>query len=172
MNTMEAPSGTDGHDDREVTRSYIDLVRSLHRDWAELEHQGDDSVQLSRRTRSALSEAVRADARHGARVAMPPTDIGPYSLTELALRTLIRGAVDGIDDAVSLRIAVDYAQGPGWGTRGAPERVSCRISAAATTPNLPALAESARDAVREVCSRELDLSDIVVDIHIEDLHEN
>lgn len=169
---MDAPAGADGHDEHEVMQRYRDQVRSLHRDWADLEDRGDDSVQLSRRTRSALSAAVRADARHGARVQMPPTDIGPYSVTELALRTLIRDAVDGIDGAVSLRTAVAYAPDPEWGSRGAPERASCRISAAASTPDLLSLAESARDAVRETCARELALPDLVVDIHIEDLHEH
>ena len=172
MNTMDGPSRPgDPHDDQD-TRTYLGHIAALHRDWDELETRGDDSVQLSRRARSALSEAVRADARHGARVDMPPTDIGPYSVTELALRTLIRDAVDGIDGAVSLRTAVAYAPDPEWGSRGAPERASCRISAAASTPDLLSLAESARDAVRETCARELALPDLVVDIHIEDLHEH
>jgi hypothetical protein len=46
---------------------------------------------------------------------------------------------------------------------------------AATVPRLPALpavADEVRDAVRAACARELDLPDLVVDIHIEDLHEN
>lgn len=188
MSTMGDPSGPGGHDDRdddEVTRQYLEQVRSLHREWAELEERGDDSVQLSRGARSTLSDAVRADTRHGARVQMPPTDAGPYTLTELALRTIIRGAVDGTPGAMSLRTTVEYApaqNGPAqsssqyspaqWGTRGTPRRASCRISATTTTSYLPELADSARDAVRAACARDLDLPDLVVDIHIEDLHEH
>lgn len=175
MNTMEGSSGSGGPHDAEATRHYLDQISALHRDWDELENRGDDSVQLSRRARSALAEAVRADARHGARVQMPPTEVGPYTVTELALRSLIRDTVDGVAGVVSLRTTVDHAPGQGWGTRGLPTRVTCRLSVAATVPRLPALpavADEVRDAVRAACARELDLPDLVVDIHIEDLHEN
>lgn len=172
MNTMDGPSRPGGPDDTEATRHYLDQIRALHRDWDELEQQGDDSVQLSRRAKSALSEAIRADARHGARVQMPPTDAGPYTLTELALRSLIRDTVDGVAGVVTLRTTVDYAPGQGWRTRGLPERVTCRVALAATTPDLLELGELVRTEVRTACARELDLPDLVVDIHIEDLHEN
>ncbi|WP_194861938.1 hypothetical protein [Dietzia sp. SYD-A1] len=172
VNTMDGPSRHGGPDDDEATRLYLDQISALHRDWDELESRGDDSVQLSRRARSALTEAVRADARHGARVQMPPTDVGPYSLTELALRTLIRDTVDDVPGVVSLRTAVDHEPGAGWGTRGLPRRIACRVSLAITTPDLPALADAVRQAVRAACAREFDLVDLVVDVHIEDLHEN
>ena len=172
MNTMDGPSRPgDPHDDQD-TRNYLEHIAALHRDWDELETRGDDSVQLSPRARSALSEAVRADARHGARVHMPPTDIGPYTLTELALRTLIRDTIDDIDGVVSLRTTIDYDPGRGWNSRGLPRRVECRISAVETTPDLPGLAEQVRSAVRGACARELDLPDLPIDVHIEDLHEH
>lgn len=172
MNTMDGPSRPgDPHDDQD-TRTYLGHIAALHRDWDELESRGDDSVQLSRRARSALSEAVRADARHGARVDMPPTHIGPYTLTELALRTLIRDTIDDIDGVVSLRTTIDYDPGRGWNSRGLPRRVECHISAVETTPDLPGLAEQVRSAVRGACARELDLPDLPIDVHIEDLHEH
>lgn len=172
MNTMDGPSRPgDPHDDQ-ATRNYLEHIAALHRDWDELESRGDDSVQLSRRARSALSEAVRADARHGARVDMPPTHIGPYTLTELALRTLIRDTIDDIDGVVSLRTTIDYDPGRGWNSRGLPRRVECHISAVETTPDLPGLAEQVRSAVRGACTRELDLPDLPIDVHIEDLHEH
>lgn len=158
------------HDDDEMTRQYLDFVLTLHREWADLEEQGDASVQLSRSTRAALSEAVRTDARHGAQVEMPPTDLGPFTLTEFALRTLIREAVDGVAGALSLRTTVEDAPAPGWGIRGVPTGISCRISASASCPDLPALAESVRRAIAEAFERDLDLPDLVIDIHIEDLH--
>ncbi len=169
---MDGPSRPgDPHDDQ-ATRNYLEHIAALHRDWDELESRGDDSVQLSRRARSALSEAVRADARHGARVDMPPTHIGPYTLTELALRTLIRDTIDDIDGVVSLRTTIDYDPGRGWNSRGLPRRVECHISAVETTPDLPGLAEQVRSAVRGACARELDLPDLPIDVHIEDLHEH
>lgn len=172
MNTMDGPSRPgDPHDDQ-ATRNYLEHIAALHRDWDELESRGDDSVQLSRRARSALSEAVRADARHGARVDMPPTHIGPYTLTELALRTLIRDTIDDIDGVVSLRTTIDYDPGRGWNSRGLPRRVECHISAVETTPDLPGLAEQVRSAVRGACARELDLPDLPIDVHIKDLHEH
>ena len=172
MNTMDGPSRPgDPHDDQD-TRDYLDHIAALHRDWDELELRGDDSVQLSRRARSALSEAVRADARHGARVDMPPTDFGPYTLTELALRILIRDTIDDIDGVVSLRTTIDYDPGRGWNSRGLPRRVECHISAVETTPDLPGLAEQVRSAVRGACARELDLPDLPIDVHIKDLHEH
>ncbi len=169
---MDGPSGPGGPDDAVATRHYLDQISALHRDWDELESRGDDSVQLSRRARSALAEAVRADARHGARVQMPPTDVGPYTLTELALRTLIRDTVDDVPGVVSLRTTVDHDPVEGWGTRGLPRRIACRVTLAVTTPDLPALADAVREAVRGACAREFGLVDLVVDIHIEDLHEH
>lgn len=171
---MDAPAGSGGRDhDDEATRQYLDLMRSLHHDWAELERRGDDSVQLSGRARSALSEAVRADVRHGPRVHMPPTDAGPYTLTELALRSLVRDGVDEVPGAVALRTTFEYrAAADGWGSRGVPTTVACRISAASSTPDLPALAGDVRRAIHAACACELDLPDLVIDIHIEDLHDS
>lgn len=158
-------------DDPEAIRRYLDRIRDLHREWDELEDHGDESVQLSTRVRSTLSEVVRADARHGARVQMPPTDLGPYTLSELALRALIRETVDAVPGVMSLRTVVDHAPGRGWGERGVPQTITCRVSLDARTRDLPALAETTRRAVLSACERELDLTDIRVDIHIEDLHE-
>lgn len=103
---------------------------------------------------------------------MPPTHIGPYTLTELALRTLIRDTIDDIDGVVSLRTTIDYDPGRGWNSRGLPRRVECHISAVETTPDLPGLAEQVRSAVRGACARELDLPDLPIDVHIKDLHEH
>lgn len=169
---MDGPSRPGESHDAEATQQYLAQIRALHRDWDKLEDRGDSSVQLSQRARSALSEAVRADARHGARVEMPPTDVGPYSLTELALRSLIRDTVDSVSGVVSLRTGVDYSVGGGWGTRGLPERISCRVSLRARTPDLRSLADSVRVVVRDACARELDLPDLVIDIHVEDLHDD
>ncbi len=168
---MGAPSVSGGPDESDATRDYLDRIRALQRDWDEAEAAGDDSVQLSTRVRSALSEVVRADARHGARVQMPPTDAGPYSLSELAMRTLIRDAVDAVPGAMSLRTAIDFAHTDEWGARGLPERVRCRVSASTASGDLPALAEDVRAAVALECIRELNLSGIAVDVHIEDLHD-
>ena len=167
---MDGPSRPGGPHDDEDTLNYLEHIAALHRDWDQAERRGEDSVQLSRRARSALSQAVRADARHGARVNMPPTDIGPYTLTELALRTLIRDSVDNVPGVMSLRTTINYSPGHSVGTRGLPQRIACRVSLDETTPNLPALADQVRDAVRAACTRELDLNELTVDIHIEDLH--
>lgn len=171
MNTMDGPSVPGAPDDPGATREYLDRMSALQRDWDEAEARGDDSVQLSSRVRAALSEVVRADARHGARVQMRPTEAGPYSLSEQALRTLIRDAVDAVPGAMSLRIAVDYTEGPEWGTRGLPERVRCRVSLSAASRDLRALADDVRAAVVSECVRELDLGGLTVDVHIEDLHD-
>ena len=172
MSTMDDPSVSGVSEDPEATRQYLEQIRSLHREWDELESRGDDSVQLSQRVRSTLSEAVRADARHGARVQMPPTDLGPYTLSELALRSLIRETVDSVPGAVSLRTSVDYAPGQEWSSRGLPRKVTCRVSFDARTRDLRRLAETTRGAVIAVCDRELGLTGAIVDIHIEDLHEH
>lgn len=168
---MDDPSVPGVPDDPGTTSEYLARMSSLQRDWDEAEARGDDSVQLSSRVRSALSEVVRADARHGARVQMPPTEAGPYSLSEQALRTLIRDAVDAVPGALSLRTAVDYADAPEWGARGLPERVRCRVSLSAASRNLRALADDVRASVVSECVRELDLGGLTVDVHIEDLHD-
>lgn len=152
---------------------YLDLVRSVHREWDELEARGDSSVQLSQQAVSSIKEAVRVDARHGAQVTMPPTEAGPYTLTELALRTLVRSAVDEVPDALALRTTVDYADAEDNSVRarGLPERVKVRLSVRLGTPDLIGVAEQVRESVRSACRSNLELPDIVVDIHIEDLYE-
>jgi len=172
VTTMDGSSGPGSSDDAEATRRYLEGIRALHREWDELDSRGDDSVRLSGRVRSALSDAVRADARHGAPVRMPPTDLGEYSVSESALRSLLRETVDSVPGAVSLRTELGRAADARWGTGGPPERVRCRVSFASTTRDLLALADTVRGAVLATCARELALTDLAVDIHIEDLHED
>ncbi|OYN96935.1 hypothetical protein CGZ94_01760 [Enemella evansiae] len=159
--------------DSAADQRYLDLVRSVHREWDELEARGDSSVQLSQQAVSSIKEAVRVDARHGAQVTMPPTEAGPYTLTELALRTLVRSAVDEVPDALALRTTVDYADSEDNSVRarGLPERVKVRLSVRLGTPDLIGVAEQVRESVRSACRSNLELPDIVVDIHIEDLYE-
>ena len=171
MNTMGEPSVSGVPEESDATRNYLEYISALQRDWDEAETRGDDSVQTSSRVRAALSQVVRADVRHGARVTMPATDAGPYSLSELALRTLIRDAVDAVPGAMSLRTDMDYADSPEWGARGLPERVRCRVSLSAASRDLRALADDVRASVVSECVRELDLGGLAVDVHIEDLHD-
>ena len=49
--------------------------------------------------------------------------------------------------------------------------IFCRISAHVTTSSLPQLAQQVRDAVRQACYENLELSP-TVNIHIEDLHDD
>ncbi|MGP9536634.1 hypothetical protein ACT3SP_01390 [Brachybacterium sp. AOP43-C2-M15] len=155
-----------------ATQRYLDLIRSLHSEWDELEGAGDSSVQLSAGALSTIKESVRADARHGAHVHMPPTPVGPFTVSELTLRTLVRRAIDAVPDARSLRTVFEYEELPSsTRTRGTPTRAVCRVSARLGTPDLPALADEVRAAVRRACEVELGLPDLVVDLHIEDLHD-
>lgn len=148
---------------------YLDLMRAVQAEWDTLEATGDSSVQLSGKALSTIKESVRADARRGAPVDMPPTDAGPFTVSELALRTLVRRAVDSIPGALSLRNSFDHGEGT-LSARGVPVRVAARISADHATPDLPALADGVRAAVLEACEGDLGLDDVFVDIHIEDLH--
>ncbi|PRY58222.1 hypothetical protein BCF74_11239 [Knoellia remsis] len=156
--------------DEATEKRYRELVDTVVRQWNDLEAAGDRSVQLSAEVLTGLKDAVRADARHGPQVEMPPTDAGPWTTSELALRTLVRHAVDAVPDALSLRTSFDYADGEGR-TRGRPDRITCRISASTRTPNLPALGEAVRTAVATACQDELALAAPAIDVHIEDLHE-
>ncbi|NNG20657.1 hypothetical protein HJ590_14045 [Naumannella sp. ID2617S] len=160
--------------DSAADQRYLDLIRSVHREWDELEARGDSSVQLSQQAISSIKEAVRVDARHGAQVTMPPTDAGPYTVTELALRTLVRSAVDEVPDALALRTTVEYAEDEADSVRvrGLPVRIRVRLSARLGTPDLPGLAERVRESVRSAYRTNLDLPGIVVGIHIEDLYEH
>ncbi|MFC0674925.1 hypothetical protein [Brachybacterium hainanense] len=156
----------------QATESYHRLIRAVREEWAAQEQSGDDAFQMSSRALRTIKEAVRADARHGRRVEMPPTPDGPYVLTELALRTLLRESVDAVPGARALRSEVTYtpsAHGPIQ--RGIPRRIRCRISARHDGGSLIALADRVRAAVQETCALELDLQDLPVDIRIEDLHD-
>ena len=93
----------------------------------------------------------------------PPRGVG---------RALVRGSVDAVPGALALRTSFEYAEDTGPGMlRGRPVRTMCRISAHVRTPDLQALAEQVRTSVRTACAHDLDIQDIAVDIHIEDLHE-
>lgn len=157
--------------DTAATQRYLDLVRAANQEWTALEARGEPSVQMSPRALATIKESVRAEVRHGAQVEMPPTDAGPFTTSELALRTLVRAAVDSVPGARALRTAFDYSpeHGPGAG-RGTPVRLRCRISASIDSPDLRALADEVRTRVSTRCADELGLEDIAVDIHIEDLH--
>ncbi|MGP9683587.1 hypothetical protein [Brachybacterium sp. AOP3-A1-3] len=172
-----------------ATARYLDLIRAVHTEWDDLESAGDSSVQLSAGALSTIKESVRADARHGAHVHMPPTPAGPFTVSELTLRTLVRRTIDAVPDARALRTTFEYADaessassgssgssgstasfGSSARSRGLPTRASCRLSARLGTPDLPALADEVRAAVRLACETDLGLTDLTVDIHIEDLH--
>ena len=172
MSPVDNPSGPREQDENAATQRYLALVRALHDEWDELEARGETGVQLSHRARTSLAESVRADVRHGAQVQMPPTDLGPFTLSELSLRTLVRTTVDRVPGAMALKTSFSHASSPDWLTRGAPQRIFCRISASTAAPDLPALANRIRTSVRTACAQDLDLTDVVVDIHIEDLHDS
>lgn len=160
--------------DAAADRRYRDLIRSVHQEWDALEARGDSSVQLSQRAISSINEAVRADARHGAQVTMPPTEAGPFTITESALRALVRSAVDSVPDALALRSSFEHVedQNDGVRVRGLPTRVRLQISARLGNQDLPGLAELVRHAVRSAFRSNLAVSDLIVDIRIEDLHEH
>ncbi|BDA63870.1 Asp23/Gls24 family envelope stress response protein [Actinomyces capricornis] len=166
----QAPAS--GGDQEQATQDYHRLIASIHEEWDALESQSDLSVMPSTRVMQSVMEAVRADARHGAQVQAPPTDLGPYTLTELSLRTLVRRAVDGVPGARALRSSFEHAPATdGHKGLGAPISVHCRISAHAASPDLPALAQQVRDAVLEAFRSDLDSSP-TVSIHVEDLHDD
>lgn len=168
-----AAGGAPDADEDAATRRYLDLIRSIHEEWETLEEAGDRSVQLSPTALSTIKESVRADARHGAHVTMPPTAAGPFTVSELTLRTIVRRAVDAVPGALALRTGFEHEEaGGGVRTRGLPRAVHCRISAELGTPNLRALAEQVREAVITACDEHTGLPAPRVDIHIEDLHEH
>ena len=119
-----------------------------------------------------MMDAVIAETRHGAQVEMPPTDLGPYSMSEFSLRALVRRSVDSVPGARALRSSFKHAPAPeGHRGLGMPDTIFCRISAHVTTSSLPQLAQQVRDAVRQACYENLELSP-TVNIHIEDLHDD
>lgn len=158
--------------DAESAPEYEELLRTAHAAWDALDESGDRSAQVSPSVLAAIKRAVRAEVRHGAQIEVPPTPRGPYTVSELSLRTLLREAVDAVPGARGLRTRVEHADPAGDGGRGLPVAVVCRISAAQDTPDLPALAERVRDEIAATLSVELGLDVPRIDIHIEDLHEH
>lgn len=169
---QQDPGPADEMSERAATARYLALIRAVHAEWDELESAGDRSVQLSTGALSTIKESVRADARHGAHVQMPPTPAGPFTVSELTLRTLVRRTIDAVPDARALRTTFEYgSDGSSARSRGLPTRAACRLSARLGTPDLPALADEVRAAVRLACETDLGLTDLTIDIHIEDLHD-
>ena len=154
--------------DEASTREYLRLIASLHKTWDTLESQSSASVMPQRH----MMDAVIAETRHGAQVEMPPTDLGPYSMSEFSLRALVRRSVDSVPGARALKSSFKHAPAPeGQRELGIPDTIFCRISAHVTTSSLPQLAQQVRDAVRQACYENLELSP-TVNIHIEDLHDD
>ncbi|WP_281953200.1 Asp23/Gls24 family envelope stress response protein [Rothia dentocariosa] len=154
--------------DEASTREYLRLIASLHKTWDTLEAQSSASVMPQRH----IMDAVLAETRHGAQVEMPPTDLGPYSMSEFSLRALVRRSVDSVPGARALKSSFKHAPAPeGQRELGIPDTIFCRISAHVTTSSLPQLAQQVRDAVRQACYENLELSP-TVNIHIEDLHDD
>ena len=138
------------------TREYQRLIASLHEEWDRLESQASASVMPKRH----LMDAILAETRHGAQVAMPATDLGPYSMSEFSLR------------ARALRSTCKHApSGKGHRGLGVPQTISCRISAHLSVDSLPQLGQQVRDAVRAACHENLRVSP-TVNVHIEDLHDD
>lgn len=167
--TVSARSFIRSHEQDDAdTLEYLRLIASLHEEWDQLESQASASVMPQRR----LMEAVIAETRHGAQVQVPATDLGPYSVSEFSLRALVRRTVDSVPGACALRSSFEH--GPSDENRcdlGVPETIFCRISAHIATDSLPQLAQQVRDAVREACHKNLEVSP-TVNVHIEDLHDD
>ena len=154
--------------DEASTRQYLRLIASIHKTWDTLEAQSSPSVMPQRH----MMDAVIAETRHGAQVEMPPTDLGPYSMSEFSLRAMVRRSVDSVPGARALRSSFKHAPAlEGHRGLGMPDTIFCRISAHVATSNLPQLALQVRDAVCQACYENLELSP-TVNIHIEDLHDD
>ncbi len=156
---------------QEATQRYLELIASVHQEWEALDRAGDASVQLSPRALSSIKESVRADARRGPHMMMPPTAAGPYSVSTQAMHQVIRSAIDSVPAARALKSSV-ACESPAMlpRTRGRPVKVTSRISAWVGGGNLLEVADQVRSEIRGRCQAELGLSDLEVDIHIEDLH--
>ena len=154
--------------DEASTQEYLRLIASIHKTWDTLEAQSSPSVMPQRH----IMDAVIAETRHGAQVEMPPTGLGPYSMSEFSLRALVRRSVDSVPGAHALKSSFKHDPAPeGQRELGIPNTIFCRISAQATISSLSQLAQQVRDAVRQACYENLELSP-TVNIHIEDLHDD
>lgn len=172
---------TERNDDQDTQR-YLDLLRSVTKEWEELEDSGDESVQLSSSARSTIRESVRAAARHGSQIDLGATQEGPFTMSELALRTLIRGAVDRVPGAQSLKTRVAYPDAASKSrVKAAPDIVTCIIavsidivpgSGKAEIPDLQRVAGTVGGVVRKELTDSVGLDGVKVDVHIADLYYN
>ncbi len=160
-----------GQDPDEETQRYLELVRTVNEQWDGSQAQPGEAESVSRQVLDAVMAAVRADTRHGAQVQVPATKAGPYTVSELSLRTLVRKSVDSVSGARALRSYFDYAPTTGrQRAYGKPVRVHCRVSAGNRVGSLPKLADQVRKSVRRCMFENLGLRPDV-DVHIEDLHD-
>ncbi|WJZ01976.1 hypothetical protein [Corynebacterium freiburgense] len=158
--------------DEDTSQEYLDLLRKVNDEWTELERNGDESVQLSSRVITAIQEAVRSEVKYGRQVQMPPTAFGPYSISELTLRNLVRVSVDSIEGALALHSdIITNEENQAFFERGLPERLVCYISVRVTCPDYQAVAQNVRNAIATACAEQLGLYELEIDIHIEDLHD-
>ncbi|MDO5077300.1 hypothetical protein [Corynebacterium sp.] len=156
----------------QTSNAYLELIRAVHDEWNELERAGDESVQVSATALAAIKEAVRVEARHGCQVHMPDTALGTYSVSELALRNLLRNAADTVPGVCALNseIVADDKEGV-LRERETPQRLACRISVQYDRVDFINVAEQVRSAIAAACAEHFGLRDVAIDVHIEDLHE-
>lgn len=153
------------------TQSYLDLVRAIHDEWDALEEASDLSVTASPRVMESVMNAVRAEVRRGEQVEVPPTDLGPFTVSEASLRTVIRRAIDSVPGAEALRSSFDHAPvTDGHRGLGVPVTIHCRVSAHVSIKDLPAFAEQIRQNVLDTCQVNFGLSP-AINVHVEDLHD-
>lgn len=163
----EVPVRSHAQDEADA-HEYVRLIASIHEEWERLESSGDVSVMPGR----PLMDAILAETRHGAQVEMPPTDLGPYSLSEFSLRALVRRAVDAVPGARALRSSFEHdpATEDHLGL-GVPTAITVRVSAGVSVGSLPQLGQQIREAVRSACRENLGV-DPTVNVRIEDLHDD
>ena len=170
----DAVADVDPAEAAEAARRYQELLRSVQQECAALEEAGDESVQMSTGARGAIRRAVRKDVRRGAQVSMPATEEGPYSVSELALRTIVRCAVDTLPGVSILGTTFEFGARHGALAAETPVALTCRVSvalpAAAEAGGLVPLGDRVRVAVEDACLAELGLQVPTIDVLIEDLH--
>ena len=133
QHAQSAGSLSQAHElDEASTREYLRLIASLHKTWDTLESQSSASVMPQRH----MMDAVIAETRHGAQVEMPPTDLGPYSMSEFSLRALVRRSVDSVRCGLLSNMPQPLKVIGGWGCRIRSSAVSLHMLQPVASPSL------------------------------------
>lgn len=139
----------------------------------------DTSLTPSPTLQGRIMSAVRAEVRRGARLPLPPGELGPVDVSEQAVATVLRFAADTIDGVRARRCRLQRTEAPTtgepvdtWAGGTSPVRVDISIAIRYSRSTTRELVETVRARVAAVAAAQVGLNVFAIDIEVEDVYRD